>query len=89
MELTIGDKVFYTRLTGLRVSAKVVGHSDKGYVELEYHQGGVRIINHRCPMGSISFGIPSLDSSLPSPEVPSHVPGDDGDCNPLCGGNIV
>ena len=38
------DKVFYS-LTGLRVPAKVVGHSDEGYVELEYHQGGVWVVN--------------------------------------------
>ena len=46
MDLNIGDNVFYTRPTGLRVPAKVVGHSDEGYVELEYHQDGVRVINH-------------------------------------------
>ena len=37
------DKVFYTRSAGLRVPAKVVGRSDEGYVELEYHQDGVRV----------------------------------------------
>ena len=49
MELTIGDKVFYSRSTGLRVPAKVVGHFDKAYVELGNHQGGVQVVNQRCP----------------------------------------
>ena len=52
MDLNIGDSVFYTQSTGLRVPAKVVGHSDKGYVELEYHQDGVRIINHQAEDGA-------------------------------------
>ena len=34
MDLDIGDKVFYTKSTGLRVPAKVVGCSDEGYVDL-------------------------------------------------------
>ena len=50
MESTIGGKVSYTRSTGLQVPTKVVGHSDKGFVELEYHQDGVQVVNHRCPM---------------------------------------
>ena len=62
MELTIGDKVFYTKSTWLGVPVKVVGHYDGGYVELEYHVGAVWVVNHRYPMYSISFGIPSLDS---------------------------
>ena len=70
MDLNIGDSVFYTRSTGLRVPAKVVGHSDEGYVELEYHQDGVRVINHHCPMDAISFGIPSWDSPPPTPSSP-------------------
>ena len=85
----MGDKVFYTRATGLRVSAKVVGHSDKGYVELEYDQGGVRGVNHHCPTDSISFGIPSLNSPPPSLEAPPDVPGDEGDGSPLCAGVVA
>ena len=65
LELTIGDKVFCTKSTGLPIPAKVVGHSDAGYVELEYHQDGVRVVNHGCSMHSISFGIPSLNSPPP------------------------
>jgi hypothetical protein len=85
MELTIGDKVFYARLTGLRVPRKVVGHSDEGYVGLEYHQDCVRVVNHRCPIDSISFGIPSLDPPPPSPEVPPDVLSDEGDGSPRRG----
>ena len=40
MELSIGDEVFYTRSTGLRVPAKVVGLLHDRHVELEYDQGG-------------------------------------------------
>ena len=78
MDLDIGDKVFYTWSTGLRVPAKVVGRSDDGYVELGYHQDGVRVVNHHCPMDALSFGIPSWDSPPPSPSSPSagHIPGD-------------
>ena len=62
MDLSIGDNVFYTRSTRIPVPAKVIGHSDDGYVELEYYQDGVRVVNHGCRIDSISFGIPKLDS---------------------------
>ena len=42
MELSIGDRVFYTRSNGLRVPAKVVGVLHNGHVKLEYDQGGVQ-----------------------------------------------
>ena len=71
MELIIGDRMFYTMSTGLQVPAKVVGLLHNGRVELEYDQGGVRVVNHRCPMDSISFGIPSLESPPPSPSIPA------------------
>ena len=85
--MDIGDNVFYTRSIGLRVPAKVVGHSDEGYVELEYHQDGVRVINHRCPMDGLSFGIPSWDSPPPSPSSPpaADIPGDATGGSPLRG----
>ena len=38
MELRIGDRVFYTRSTGLWIPAKVVGLLHDGHVELEYDQ---------------------------------------------------
>ena len=68
--VSIGDKVF-TKSTGLRVPAKVVGLLHDGHVELAYDQGGVQAVNHRCPMDFISFGIPSLESPPPSPSVPA------------------
>ena len=71
MELSIGDKVFYMRSTGLRVPVKVVGLLHDGHVVLEYDLGGVRVVNHRFPMDSISFGIPSLESPPPSPSIPA------------------
>ena len=72
MVLSIGDRVFYTRSTGLQVPAKVVGLLHDGHVDLEYDQGGVQVVNHRCPMDSISFGIPpSLESPPPSPSIPA------------------
>ena len=43
MELSTGDRVFYTRSTRLRVPAKLVGLL---HVELEYDQGGVQVVNH-------------------------------------------
>ena len=46
VELSIRDRVFYTKSTGLRVPAKVVGLLHDGHVELEHDQGGVRVINH-------------------------------------------
>ena len=62
MELSIGDKVFYTGSTGHRVLATVAGLLHDGHVELEYDHGGVRVVNHGC---SISFGIP-----IPAIDVP-------------------
>ena len=88
MELMIGDKVFHTRLTGLRVPTKAVSYSDEGYVQLEYHQGGVRVVNHQCSMYSFSFGITPV-SIHPCHLVLPDIPGDEGDCSPLRGGNVV
>ena len=31
----------------------------------------MRVVNHRCPMDSMSFGIPSLESPPPSPSFPA------------------
>ena len=89
MELSIGDRVFYTRSTRLWVPAKVVGVVGLFHVELEYDQYGVRAVNHRCPIDSISFGNLSLESPAPSPsilanDVPPEVPLD-----PLVDGSPV
>mmetsp|Transcript_57391 Transcript_57391/g.94347 ORF Transcript_57391/g.94347 Transcript_57391/m.94347 type:complete len:85 (+) Transcript_57391:32-286(+) len=67
-------QVFYTRSTGLQVPAKVICLLHNGHVELEYHRDGARVVNHRCPMHSISFKIPSFESPplSPSMEVPTE-----------------
>ena len=51
-----------TIAASLKKKKKVVGHFGEGYVEFEYHQGGVLVVNHLCPMDPISFGIPNLHS---------------------------
>ena len=37
MDLSIGDRVFYTRSNGLRPRAMVVGTAEDGVLHLEYH----------------------------------------------------
>ena len=84
----------YTSSIGLRVPAKVVSHLDDRHVELEYYRDGVRVVNHRCHIDSISFGIPSLDSPPPSPTRSPPPPAEaapeappivsPGLCNVLC-----
>ena len=64
MELSIGDRVFYTRSTGLRVPTKVAGLLHDGHVEVEYDHGSMWVVNHRC---SISFGIPKSQVSTTIP----------------------
>ena len=86
MELTIGDKVFYTRSTGLRVPAKVLAILMKDM----WSWSSIKMV-FRCqslmPHG-LSFGIPSLYLSPPSPEVPSNFPSDWGHRSPLWGGGV-
>ena len=62
MDLSIGDRVFYTRSNGLRPPATVVGTAEDGLLHLEYYQDGLRAVNRQCKMESISFAIPSSDS---------------------------
>ena len=62
MDLSIGDRVFYTCPNGLRPPATVVGTAEDGLLHLEYYHDGLRVVNRRCKMESISFAIPSLDS---------------------------
>ena len=59
MDLSIGDRVFYTRSNGLRPPATVVGTAEDGLLHLEYYQDGWRVLNRRCKMESISFAISS------------------------------
>ena len=76
MDLSIGDRVFYTCSNGLRPTT-VVGTAEDGLLRLEYYQDGLRVVNRQYKMESISFAIPSLDSP---PDC--HLP-----CNPnLCVG---
>ena len=72
MDLSIGDRVFYTRSNGLRPPATVVGTAEDGLLHLEYYQDGFRVVNRQCKMESISFAIPSLD--LPPDCPPSPLP---------------
>ena len=89
MELGIGDRVLYTKSTGLQVPTKVVGLLHDGHVELEHDQGGVQAVNHRCPMDSISFGIPSLESPPPSPSIPAIDVSREVPLDPLVDGSCV
>ena len=70
MDLSIGDRVFYTRSNGLRPPATVVGTAEDGLLHLEYYQDGVRVVNWQCKMESISFAIPSSDSPPDCPPSP-------------------
>ena len=70
MNLSIGDRVFYTCSNGLR-PAMVVGTAEDGLLRLEYYQDGLRVVNRQCKMESISFAIPSSD---PPPDCPPSPP---------------
>ena len=51
MDLTIGDRVFYTGSNGMRVPTMVVGTAEDGLIHLEYHQDAVRVVTQLCKMG--------------------------------------
>ena len=70
MDLSIGDRVFYTRSNGLRPPTTVVRTAEDGLLHLEYYQDGLRVVNRRCKIESISFAIPSLDSLVDYPPSP-------------------
>ena len=70
MDLSIGDKVFYTRSNGLRPPTTVVGTVEDGLLHLECYQDGLRVVNLQCTMESISFAIPSSDSPPDCPPSP-------------------
>ena len=38
MDLSVGDRVFYTRSNGLQLPATVVGTAEDGLLHLEYYQ---------------------------------------------------
>ena len=70
MDLSIGDRVFYTRSNGLRPPATVVGTAEDRLLHLEYYQDGLRVVNRQCKVESISFAIPSSASPLDYPPSP-------------------
>ena len=72
MDLSIGDRVFYTRSNGLRPPATVVGTAEDGLLHLEYYQDGLRVVNRQCKMESISFAIPSSDLPPDCPPSPNQ-----------------
>ena len=78
MDLSLGDRVFYTRSNGMRVPATVVGMAGDGFIHLEYYQDALRVVNRQCKMESISFAIPSTSSpphcTPPPPSAPQEAP---------------
>ena len=53
MDLSLGDRVFYTRSNGVRVSATVVGMAGDGLILLEYYQDALQVVNRQCKMESM------------------------------------
>ena len=53
MDLSLGDRVFYTRSNGVRVPAMVVGMAGDGLIHLEYYQDALRVVNCQCKMDSM------------------------------------
>ena len=53
MDLSLGDRVFYTRSNGVRVPATVVGMAGDGLIHLEYYQDALRVVNRQCKMESM------------------------------------
>ena len=45
MDLSIGDRVFYTHSSGLGPPAMVVGTPEDRLLHLEYYQDGLRVVN--------------------------------------------
>ena len=45
MDLSVRDRVFYTRSDGLRPRATMVGAAEDGLLHLEYYQDGLRPVN--------------------------------------------
>ena len=53
MDLSLGDRVFYTRSNGMRVLATVVGMAGDGLIHLEYCQDALRAVNRQRKMESM------------------------------------
>ena len=45
MDLSLGNRVFYTHSNGVRVPATVVGMAGDGLIHLEYYQDALRVVN--------------------------------------------
>ena len=53
MDLSLGDRVFYTHSNGVRVPATVVRMAGDGLIHLEYYQDALRAVNRQCKMESM------------------------------------
>ena len=53
MDLSLGNRVFYTRSNGVRVPAKVVGMAGDGLIHLEYYQDALRVVHRQYKMESM------------------------------------
>ena len=53
MDLSLGDRVFYTCSNGVRVPATVVGMAGGGLIHLEYYQDALRVVHCQCKMESM------------------------------------
>ena len=61
MDLSIGDRVFYTRSNGLRPPATVVGTAEDGLLHFEYYQDGLRVVNWRFCIRSLRMLVSVLE----------------------------
>ena len=74
MDLSIGDRVFYTRSNGLHVPVKVVGRLHDDHVELTNDRGGV-LSRESAPMevgapAGTSEGPEAVESTPTHPKCP-------------------
>ena len=52
-DLSLGDRVFYTRSNGVRVRATVVGMAGDVLTHLEYYQDALPVVKRQCKMESM------------------------------------
>ena len=81
MDLSIGDRVFYTRSNGLQPLDTVVGMAADRLFQFDYYQDGLRVVNRQCKIESISFAIASSNSPPDCP--PSPLPNTQSSSRPL------
>ena len=65
MDLSIGDRVFYTYSNGVRVTTTVVGMVERGLLHADHDV--VKVVNRQCKMQSNSFATPSSDAKPSAP----------------------